>query len=227
MRGFVLSLGALALQQVNAWSYPDCELDNCYRNLIDEAYAEEAKAFCPGYIAATTTAASAIPTNFANCGGDYKAVSSACSCIAYTLTHTSSASVSTKAPVSSSTSTTTSSICEETTSSSVSSKAPIYTTSTVYTTNVYTITSCKPEVTNCPSKPHVTTEVIPLYTTVCPVEETKTYPTLTTSTKSYGTPVPTKAATTSGLPVTAGVGKMGSSFGAAAAAGVLAAAALL
>lgn len=48
-----------------------------------------------------------------------------------------------------------------------------WTTSTVYTTRVYTITSCAPEVTNCPVN-HVTTETIPWYTTVCPVTATAT-----------------------------------------------------
>ncbi|KAH7157435.1 glycoside hydrolase superfamily [Dactylonectria estremocensis] len=43
------------------------------------------------------------------------------------------------------------------------------TTSTVYTTHVYTVTKCPPEVTNCPAGPYVTTEIVPLYTTVCPV----------------------------------------------------------
>lgn len=47
------------------------------------------------------------------------------------------------------------------------------TTSTVYTTQVHTITQCPPEVTKCPLGA-VTTETIALYTTVCPVSETKT-----------------------------------------------------
>jgi len=48
----------------------------------------------------------------------------------------------------------------------------LYTTSTVYTTNVYTITSCAATVTDCPAKlGSVTTEVVKLYTTVCPVAE--------------------------------------------------------
>ncbi|KAL7955286.1 acid protease [Trichoderma compactum] len=46
--------------------------------------------------------------------------------------------------------------------------APTY-TSTFTTTNVYTITKCPPSVTNCPVG-HVTTEVVELYTTWCPVE---------------------------------------------------------
>ncbi|RYP10494.1 hypothetical protein DL764_000677 [Monosporascus ibericus] len=46
------------------------------------------------------------------------------------------------------------------------------TTSTVYSTKVYTITSCAPEVSNCPvSIGQVTTEVVAISTTVCPVTE--------------------------------------------------------
>ncbi|KAE8443588.1 hypothetical protein EG329_001750 [Mollisiaceae sp. DMI_Dod_QoI] len=49
------------------------------------------------------------------------------------------------------------------------------TTSTVYTTSVYTVTSCAPEVTDCPAKMgSVTTDIISLYTTICPVTETET-----------------------------------------------------
>ncbi|KAI1379683.1 chitinase 18-18 [Hypoxylon crocopeplum] len=59
------------------------------------------------------------------------------------------------------------------------SSAAEYTTSTVYTTTVYTVTSCAPSVTNCPSKGAVVTETIALYTTVCPVTATQT-PTTTT-----------------------------------------------
>jgi len=60
------------------------------------------------------------------------------------------------------------------------------TTSTVYTTSIYTITSCAPEVTNCPAKiGKVTTDVISLYTTVCPVTETESAtPTAPTSTEA-------------------------------------------
>ncbi|KND89903.1 Endochitinase A1 [Tolypocladium ophioglossoides CBS 100239] len=49
----------------------------------------------------------------------------------------------------------------------------LLTTSTVYTTTTRTVTKCPPEVTNCPVG-KVTTEVIPWYTTVCPVKETET-----------------------------------------------------
>ncbi|RMJ02348.1 hypothetical protein CDV36_015384 [Fusarium kuroshium] len=44
------------------------------------------------------------------------------------------------------------------------------TTSTVCTTKVYTVTKCPPEVVSCPVG-SVTTETIPVYTTVCPVTE--------------------------------------------------------
>jgi len=54
-----------------------------------------------------------------------------------------------------------------------------YTVSTVYSTHVYTVTSCAPTVTNCPArsgKPYVTTDIISLYTTFCPVAATETSP---------------------------------------------------
>ncbi|RYP17212.1 hypothetical protein DL765_004668 [Monosporascus sp. GIB2] len=73
------------------------------------------------------------------------------------------------------------------------------TTSTVHSTNVYTVTSCAPEVTNCP-KGKVTTELVSLYTTVRAVEQvqTTTEPAIQSSTapasskgvKSQGSPSP-------------------------------------
>lgn len=46
------------------------------------------------------------------------------------------------------------------------------TTSTVYSTTVYTVTSCAPAVTDCPGKlGSVTTQIIAISTTVCPVTE--------------------------------------------------------
>jgi chitinase len=59
------------------------------------------------------------------------------------------------------------------TSTAAASTSPVeYTTSTVYTTTIYTITSCAPTVTNCPAKlGQVTTDIISLYVTVCPVSE--------------------------------------------------------
>ncbi len=206
-------MGALAVG-ANAWSYPDCEPDNCYRELSDTRFESEAPAFCYGFLAGTTTAAAAIPTDFGNCGGDVAAVSSACSCITYSHSTTSS-----KAPVSSTKSTTTPA------SSSASSAAPL-TTSTIYTTKIYTVTSCAPTVTNCPGKPYVTTEIVALYTTVCPVSTLKS--TTTPPPPPKTTPAPTgtlpPAKTTGSLPVTAAAGKFagGLELAAAAAAGVVA-----
>jgi len=67
------------------------------------------------------------------------------------------------------------------------------TTSTVYTTSVYTVTSCAPEVTNCPAKMgSVTTDIISLYTTVCPVTETESsVPTSTSAPITTETPYTT------------------------------------
>jgi chitinase len=48
-----------------------------------------------------------------------------------------------------------------------------FTISTVYTTNIYTITKCPSTITNCPVG-SVTTEVISLYTTICPVTQSAT-----------------------------------------------------
>ncbi|KLP12702.1 Uncharacterized protein LW94_11390 [Fusarium fujikuroi] len=51
-------------------------------------------------------------------------------------------------------------------------------TSTIYSTEVKTITSCGPEVTNCPvtaGTPAVVTETVAVSTTVCPVTETITH----------------------------------------------------
>ncbi|KAF5722300.1 gpi anchored serine-rich protein [Fusarium mundagurra] len=53
-------------------------------------------------------------------------------------------------------------------------EAPL-TTSTIYSTNIRTITSCAPEVPNCPARsgtPVVVTETIAVSTTICPVEPT-------------------------------------------------------
>ncbi|KAI8293806.1 hypothetical protein K4K59_005472 [Colletotrichum sp. SAR11_240] len=102
MRGLYMGLGAMALASVNAWEYPFCEHDGCYRNLIDQRFEEEAKTFCVDFLHGTTTAPSAIPTDFNNCGGDIKAVSSACSCITYSITNTVPATTS-SAPATSST----------------------------------------------------------------------------------------------------------------------------
>ncbi|KAK4448756.1 Cupredoxin [Podospora aff. communis PSN243] len=49
---------------------------------------------------------------------------------------------------------------------------PASTTSTIYSTRTYTVSSCAPTVSKCPygsNGTHVTTEVVPVTTTVCPV----------------------------------------------------------
>jgi WSC domain/CFEM domain len=52
----------------------------------------------------------------------------------------------------------------------VSAQTTSYTLSTVYATSIYTITSCAPTVTNCPAIiGKVTTVIVSLYTTICPV----------------------------------------------------------
>lgn len=90
------------------------------------------------------------------------------------------------------------------------------TTSTVYTTKIYTVTSCAPTVTNCPGKGKVTTEIISLYTTVCPVSAPAPSSTLYStiySTKTYTisscaaevTNCPYGSKTTTVVPVTTSV----------------------
>jgi len=128
-----------------------------------------------------------------------------------------------------------------------------WTTSTLYSTTTYTVTSCAATVTNCPAHGYVTTEVVPYTTTVCPVTAKEAVPTYSAVTYDYSAaetaaytnvlphsdfwPAPTTTPvvygtgkaypTTTGYPVTAAAGKAVSSFGAAAFAAVLAAAALL
>ena len=51
---------------------------------------------------------------------------------------------------------------------------PESTTSTIYSTSVGTITSCAADVPNCPEKGQLTTEIISVGVTVCPVTEAET-----------------------------------------------------
>lgn len=80
-----------------------------------------------------------------------------------------------------------------------------YSTSTIYTTKVHTVTACPPEVTNCPLG-EKTTEVIPVYTTVCPVTSEKAVPTYPAGgngdhgSPSAPAPVPTYPAGEKGSP---------------------------
>lgn len=260
MRGVYLSLAAV-VGSASAWQYPSCvgipeshprwrqkleelrrltrdqEPDNCYRELVDPRFTAEANTFCPQYLAGTTTAPSAIPTDFSNCGtgaDGVSALSSACSCVTYSLSSSSSTPTSTSAsaPLS-----TTSPSSHSPPPTSKYSKPPKYTTSTIYTTTVYTVTSCAPTVTNCPGKGHVTTETIAVTTTVCPVtesesaapssvsvESTTPCPTLTTSIGTAAPP-PSKTSSSAQLVVTAAAGRVVFDV-VAAAAGVVAVALL-
>ncbi|KAF1732541.1 hypothetical protein CRV24_006429 [Beauveria bassiana] len=77
MKNTFLLVSTLAAS-TSAWTYPDCERDGCYRNLIDRRYADAAPAFCLEWISGASTAVSVIPSRFRNCP-DVAAVSSACS----------------------------------------------------------------------------------------------------------------------------------------------------
>lgn len=102
---------------------------------------------------------------------------------------------------------------------------------------LYTITSCAPEVTNCPAhSTSVSTEVIPLYTTVCPVSEASSAPAVSTyvapttskpagiiTVPASGSGAPTKTTSSGSLEVTAAAGRLTNGLEmAAAAAGALA-----
>lgn len=69
----------------------------------------------------------------------------------------------------------------ETSELPTTTSAPEYTTSTIYSTDIHTITSCPPSVTNCPLG-SVTTEIISVSVTVCPVTKTATTGPVTTPT---------------------------------------------
>lgn len=220
MRTSVLSLGALALG-VAAHEYPNCEADGCYRNLIDPRFAEEAVAWCPQFLAGTTTAAAAVPTNFGNCDGDIAAISSACSCVTYTATATETSSEApatstvTDAPTTVTPPPTTSteessSECEtetETESEEPETSTTKWTTSTITTSTTKTITQCPVTVTDCPAHSTITTVEVVVTTTVCPVtdEPTGSFPPSFTPTGSFGTVTATPTTTKSAKPTTTGV----------------------
>ncbi|KAG0650300.1 hypothetical protein D0Z07_2959 [Hyphodiscus hymeniophilus] len=59
------------------------------------------------------------------------------------------------------------------------------TTSTVFSTSISTVISCGPEITNCPARSTVlTTVIIPVSTTICPVTATETSPVSTPESSS-------------------------------------------
>lgn len=101
--------------------------------------------------------------------------------------------------VTSSTSKWDNSTISKTTSASINiySTTPTYllSTSTILKTNIYTITSCAPEVLNCPAR--VTTETISISTTVCPVSLSTS--TAYTTTKYVVTECPNLAGSCPGL----------------------------
>jgi hypothetical protein len=164
------------------------EPDNCFRNLIDERFHEEAVAWCPQFLAGTTTAPAAIPTNFGNCEGNVQAVSSACSCITYSNPVETEPATSTE-PVTSTATEEEEEECTddlsdsdgedetttpaETTAVETTTTEPELTTSTITLTTTRTITSCPAAVPSCPGGGVVTTTVETIVTTtVCPVTET-------------------------------------------------------
>ncbi|KAK0750917.1 hypothetical protein B0T18DRAFT_485636 [Schizothecium vesticola] len=96
-------------------------------------------------------------------------------------------------------------------------------TSTIYSTTVYTVTKCPPTVTKCPAESvHLTTEVIVVGTTLCPVSSAP----YVSGSKPEVTAAPVVPSGGSGgvkptgVPVTAGAGRI--AVPAAAAAGLLA-----
>jgi len=97
-----------------------------------------------------------------------------------------------------------------------------YSTSTIYSTTVYTVTKCPPSVTKCPAASmHLTTEVIVVGTTLCPVSSAP----YVSGSKPQVTPAPVVpsgggAPKPTGVAVTAGAGRI--AVPAAAAAGLLA-----
>ena len=78
------------------------------------------------------------------------------------------------------------------------------TTSTVYSTQTHTLTKCPPEVVDCPAGGYVTTEVVPIYTTVCPVSDVTTTETesasVTESASTFSTVTPSGTCAGTGCP---------------------------
>lgn len=210
------------------------EKDNCYRNMIDERFADQIEAWCPEFLSGTTTAPSAIHTALDNCDGSIQAVSSACSCITYWASTTTEAptststseveSTTTDAPETTSTSESSSSATSTTTEDDEDDDCPEtdyptstptsttkWTTSTITTSTTKTITKCPPVVTDCPAESTIVTTEVITTVTVCPVTETDT-PTLPPVTSSFGTitrlPTTGGPRPTTSVPVTAGAGRV-------------------
>jgi len=163
MRGIYLSLASVAIGLASANTYPNCEPDNCFRNLDDIRYADQVAPFCYKFLESHVTDYGAIPEEYSNCEGNIEAVSSACSCITYS--HSTTATSTKTYPG------TTTSVPVYTTKTYPPhiTSVPVYTTSTIYATHVYTVKGCPAYVADCPAGHHVTTEYSVVSTTVCPV----------------------------------------------------------
>jgi hypothetical protein len=147
-------IAAMAATCTYAWTYPDCEHDNCYRNLADPRYAGEVDAFCIEWISGTTTDVGAIPTQYRNCP-NAAPLSSACSCIAYTAT-----------------------IADCTTGTQKSASSTITTSSELEITVSYSLPTTSSEATTgCTTEtevpPSIVTSTIPVSTTICPITTTE------------------------------------------------------
>ncbi|OAQ60073.1 chitinase 18-18 [Purpureocillium lilacinum] len=122
-------------------------------------------------VASSTTVSSATDSSSSSTkvlsSSSTKAISSTAKPTSATTTDVTSPPVPTSTPVTSIVSSTT-----KWSNSTITSGTVSMTTSTVYTTSVHTVTKCPPYVANCPNGGYVTTETVPLYTTVCPVTKT-------------------------------------------------------
>ncbi|CZS92143.1 uncharacterized protein RCO7_00723 [Rhynchosporium graminicola] len=168
MRASLLNFGAMALSTVTANTYPDCEPDNCYRNLINPRFAQEIGGFCIGYLSESIID---IPQDYHNCAGDSQAIKSACSCITYSLTHTTSPSSATSTSASTSVYTT-SSLIQITSSSS--SAEPVTSGESTTRSNEGTATSTTSYSTSTPLE----------ISTSTPTENSKPEPPISSSTSA-------------------------------------------
>ncbi|KAK2042814.1 hypothetical protein LZ31DRAFT_442799, partial [Colletotrichum somersetense] len=201
MRGLYMGLGAIALVSVNANQYPNCEHDNCYNNLIDDRFKDEANVFCVEFLSGTTTAPYAIPTDFDNCEKDIKAISSACSCVTYTLTHTvpvttstsSSWITSTTAP--STTSSTTE--CSSSTSSTTPSKTSTSSISSSTTSSTTSTPSTASSTTHSSSSTAISTTSVSSVTSTSPTSVSSTSSTTSSSSSVSNTSSTASSSTSS------------------------------
>lgn len=219
-------MASIALGLASANTYPNCEPDNCFRNLVDTRFENHVVPFCYKFLSSHVTDEYAIPEDYNNCAGDVKAVSSACSCITYSHSTTSSVPHTYYPP------TTTSYIKTPYHIPAHPTAYPL-TTSTIYATKVYTVVGCPHYVKDCPAGHHVTTETYVLSTTICPVATpVVSVPVYHNTTLNVYTPYTpgVKTTATASAPLvqyTSGAGRLLSAEGVIAAAGVAAIAFIL